>query len=128
MEYASSDFQVERRSVAHILNKLWTQNAANLFSIITVTCCLKISNWSFANRVARTTWTRFEQFWLACLSNSQPTGSSYSDVIFGRFVSLLVPDKALKITDDNLKRSREIRPKAVRQGILTGFGAADVIA
>ena len=51
----------------------------------------------------------------------QPTGSSYSDVICGRFVRLAVPDKCVKCRDPRLNRFPEIRPEAVERGIFDRF-------
>ena len=44
-----------------------------------------------------------------------------SDIIFGKFVGPNVPDKPIKFCGPCLNRSREIPPKAVRDGIFDVF-------
>ena len=64
-------------------------------------------------------FTHFVQYWLAIAFVSGP--ETASDVISGRFVRLTVPNKFVKFRDPRLNRSPEIRPEAVRGGILTAF-------
>ena len=59
----------------------------------------------------------FVQNLIAFCSNMETA----SDVISGNFVGSIVPDKLVKCRDLLLNRSREILPKAVGDGILTGF-------
>ena len=50
---------------------------------------------------------------------SRPEGAN--DVVFGRFVSLTVPDNTAKLRDYELKCFREILLQVVGEGIFHGF-------
>ena len=58
--------------------------------------------------------------YLIALCNRPETAS---EVVSGRFVCSIVPDKCVKFRDPRLNRSREIPPGAIGGGILTIFFA-----
>ena len=64
--------------------------------------------------------TRFTQFYAIFNCVLQPTGAA-SDVISGRFMGPIGPDKNVKFDGHRTSDSREIPPEAIGGGIFDGF-------